>query len=130
VGAEITEPTRVLIWREEFTKSTYIKAVLNVDGELTVTNAPVCVVLGDGWRCWKLGNTKLNIAYHPDATKRNKWWAQKMKEYMSRRVMRGDLVVFKWERDLGVDDWEGIKREIRLFLFEKYKEQEGFSPVD
>jgi hypothetical protein len=127
-GAELDEPATVLIKREQFVKSTYLKVVLSANGDWVVSNAPVTVILGDKWRWWKLGDTKLIIAYDPDATETNKWWQTNMKEYMSRRRMFGDLVVMRWHWDVGLP-WEDVECKIRLYLFEKYKEREGFSPL-
>lgn len=131
-GAEITEPTQVLIWREEFAHATHLKWYINTKGTVRIVHAPICVCLEPGWRCWKLGDTKLNIAYNPKATIINEWWQKEYKEYMSACPMYGDLVVFRWYNSVTslTSEFREAETIIRNYLYDKYLERLDFSRVE
>jgi len=128
VGAEIEDPSKILCWRETFCKATYNKYYVNTKGKESCTTAPIMMVLGDGWRFWQLAKGTF-IAYHPEATIANKWWESIRQTTASATPeMKGDLVVFAWEQDMG-KTWDQLVLHIKVLLYEKHVRKLVFSPA-
>lgn len=119
LGSHLDAEPSTFIWRETFTASTYRKYWVKGNGELEETTIPVVMLLGTGWRFWRLG-ADICIAYHPKSREgENLYWKQHRSKYRGISKLYGDIVIFRWHGEIKMT-WPEIDQNIKNYLFTKY----------
>ena len=131
LGSHLDVEPSTFIWRETFAASTYRKYWLKESGELEETTIPVVMLLGSGWRFWRLEcpSADICIGYHPNARKdkkrENEYWKTHRARHRRIPKMHGDIVVFRWHGEIKLS-WPDIHQNIKNYLFAKYTRRACF----
>lgn len=131
LGADFDVPHEVKMLQEP-TINTYRKLMIETEGTVWGTTAPVEVCVGDQYRVWRLSD-KLLIGYDPEAFLENRWWKDlmsKLPEQLQRVPrMYGDLCVYVHWNSLEWDELV-LRRELINWLVCKYKRHHNYHFCD
>jgi hypothetical protein len=128
LGAQVDNPSFVLIYSEQLNQETYDKVILWVDGEYGTTTAPCNIFLGPAWRLWELKSADghhIFIGYNKYAKEPNAFWSNILSKFVGFGAdacphMYGPLVVFRWMRPLRWSELV-LRRELINWLVMRYR---------
>ena len=84
-----------IVQREYRVSDSYRKWIINEDGTIETTTAPMEVLLGtDRWQVWKVED--IHVAHNTRCPTRNRWWDYLIALYPGMPCFYGPMVIFEW----------------------------------